>query len=237
MRALFLFAGLLLNVNAFAQEMNFPVRCDERILTPKAEALCGPLHEVTQEAQEKYLYALSKVNSIGTWTSLSILQRRFMVRYYQCSILGRSDKVATCLAPAFEEFISQLPNSQINLPADLKIQASNANSLILSHAYNKLNECVIGKINKLDDGVSSARDIALGIGSSCKPKAYQIVDIIANSHTTFLGEMAGLEYQRDLTEKIISPDEVVGTVLEYRAQKRSQIQSSKKPNLRPKVDN
>lgn len=238
MRTWFLFAGLLLSTSTFAQGIDFPVRCNERLLTPTVEALCRTHRLATREAEEKYLSALSRVDSVASLKALQSTRGTFMISYHLCAIKGEAVAVAACLAPAFEDLLNRLPQLPINPSFDLmKIEARTANTLVLSQAYDAFNICILARIKALDDGISSARDIALGIGAACKPQAMDIASIrLSALSTTFLADVPTIRDRFDLAEQLVNPDQLVTSVLEYRAQKRSNPQQPKKGTSSRKVE-
>lgn len=237
MRTLLLCVGLLLSTATVAQVIDFPVRCDERILTPRVAALCGEHRSATREAEERYLFALSRVDSVASSKALQVVRGTFMVSYHLCAIRGTTVAVAVCLTPAFEELLSRLPGVPLGQLFDLKPQARNANALVLSQANDAFNACTVTRIKALDDGVSPARDIAMGVGVSCRPQALDVANIqLSVDNTTFLADVPTLRDRFDLAEQLISPDQLVTSVLEYRAQKRSKTQQPKKANTSRKVE-
>ncbi|RYZ93465.1 MAG: hypothetical protein EOP06_00790 [Proteobacteria bacterium] len=236
MRGWYLSIGVLLSSSVLANGVEFPVRCDEQILTPTVSALCKEHRSVTLEAEEKYLYALSQVKSVRAWQSLKGVQAEFMASYYMCAIKGEARAVAVCLTPAFQNLLSQLPHTINEHPSDLKKEAHKANLLVLSHAYTEFTDCTAARIASLDDGISSARDIALGVGTFCRPQASVVAEIRLNASTTFIAEIGEIKDQMNLATKLSNPDELVGSVLEYRAQKRTKVQQQNKRTSPARVE-
>lgn len=230
--------GLLLSASTFAQGIDFPVRCNERLLTPTVEALCRTHRLATRDAEERYLSALSRVDSIASSKALQSIRSTFMISYHLCAIKGEAVAVAACLAPAFEELLNRLPALPINPSFDLmKIEARTANALVLSQAYDAFNTCILTRIKALDDGISSARDIALGIGAACKPQAMDVAGIrLSALSTTFIADVPTMRDRFDLAEQLVNPDQLVTSVLEYRAQKRSNTPHPKKETRSRKVE-
>lgn len=237
MRALIVATGLLFSTSAFAQGVDFPVHCNGRVLTPRVEALCNEHRSATLEAEQRYLTALSRVGSVADWKALYQIRLMFMSSYYSCATKGNTPAVAECLTPAFDELLSRLPPPSTGASTDLKIQASRANSIVSVHARDALNSCSIARIKALDDGVSSARDIASTIGAACKPQAMEAAVIqFGTINTSFLAETPSLRDQLDMAEQLVSPDQFVTNVLEYRAQKRATPQPPKKEASPRKVN-
>ena len=228
MRILFLLAGLLLNSTAFANDVEFPVRCQDKILTPLVAALCTEHRAATFEAEEKYLKALSEVKSVADWKALQTVQATFLASYYLCAVRGEARAVAACLTPAFQNFLGQLPKSVNDLVGDIKANAHNANLLVLSKADLAFKECTVSRINSLDDGISPARDIALAISTFCRPQASDVANVRLNASTTFLIDFKSLNEQQNLVKQLTNADELVGIVLENRAEKRSKPQQLNK---------
>lgn len=218
-----LIASFTLSESTIAQEFNFPISCEGRILTPRAEALCGPQRANTLAAESKYLSAFGNLNSLSGYRKLEVIQLVFMSKYLRCLQTGSAAAVSECLNPAFTELIGSLPEFPADQSINLNEQALKAKSALIDQAYGEFDVCIESKIAALDDGISPARDIALGISSFCKQQARMTVNIIMVTGPSFLSESPSFRQESDAIEQLSNPDKLVTAVLKHRAKKRTNI--------------
>lgn len=226
--------------SAYSQDIEFPPRCYERILTPRVEALCTDLRTTSISADERYLTALSKVDSLEKWNALESIRLQFMASYYECSTKGNTQAVTACLTPAFQEVLSQLPPTtgatEPQLSA-LRMQARQVNDLVATRVRDLFHKCAFARIDVIDDGISPARDIAQGVGKACQPQATKWAQMrFATLSISLFSSVPPMSDTLRLIEQIVSPDNLVETVLEYRASKRSKAQPQKKGAASRKVE-
>jgi|688.fasta_scaffold293640_1 hypothetical protein len=166
MRILLIFFALVSSTASFAQSLKFPVECDVRYRTPSVEALCVHHRAATIEAEEKYVTAFVRLNSINDWRKLQDIRIRFVNRFNACAAQGNADAAAECLTPAFDSFIKELPKYQPGqLLGNQNTQVDSAAAWLIVTSRSVLDSCFTERIKILDDRISPARDIAQSIGT------------------------------------------------------------------------
>lgn len=238
MRTLVGFFALVLSTSSFAQSLKFPVNCDAGYRTPSVEALCVHHRATTIEAEEKYVTALVRLKSMDAWRKLQNIRIRFVNRYNACAVQGNPDAVAECLTPGFDSFIKELPQYPPGqLYGNQNTHVDAAASWLIGTSSTALDSCFTERIKVLDDGISSARDIAQSIGTdACKAQALDWATVLVEMGTSFLSKVPPPGRVYEMTAVVNNIDEKVKLVLEYRAQKRSKSQPAKKGNAPRKVE-
>ena len=226
--------------SAFSQNIEFPPRCSERLLTPTAEALCTELRGKSLFAEELYLKALSKVDSWKKWNDLDLVKLKFMAKFYECQITGSARAVIDCLTPAYQDALDRLQpatdGTEMPLSA-LQMQARQVNDAIEASAHDLFHKCAFERIGAIDDGISSARDIAQGVGAACRPQASKWAEVrYATLSISLISPTPSLSDKLALIDQIVAPDNLVETVLEYRASKRLKAQPQKSKTTSRKVE-
>ena len=222
-----LFVGVILLIttfSAFSQDIEFPPNCGERLLTPTAGALCTDLREVSLLADAQYLKALSKTDSLNKWYELEVIRLKFISKFYECRITGSARALSDCLKPTYQVTLDNLKplSDDSEVPYEtLQLQARQASEVIEARAYEQFKKCALERIAVLDDGISPARDIAQGVGNACRSQALSWATVrYAILSVALICPVTAPSAKLALVEKIIAPDSLVETVLEYRASKR-----------------
>lgn len=148
----------------------------------------------------------------------------FLSKYYTCSIVGNAKAVTACLQPALQEVLEKLPESERDRdlsPSDLIAKARSVNRRIEMHFDSLFKRCVFNRVEAIDDGISSARDIAQAVGERCRPEASTLAGVRYETLTTALLTSAPTYAQtRSVADELLHPNSLVELVLEYRATKR-----------------
>lgn len=221
--------AISLCAGASAQEEKFPPQCNARLLTPRNEALCGDLFEIASAAEKRYTKALASVNSIEQWNQLQIVKMQLLSKYYSCAITGRVPTVSNCLQSALQEVIESLPPAEHDATTETVANASKVNIFIETITHNLLKQCVNKRAEMIDDGVSTAHDIAQGIGEWCRPAATKSAEVrFATLTTSLISSSPTFSQIRALADDILRPSNLVEAVLEYRAQKRAESKNLNK---------
>lgn len=219
---------LAISLGVSAQEAKFPPQCNARLLTPTNEALCGDLFEIASTAEKRYTKALASISSMEQWDRLQIIKMQLLSRYYSCSITGSGPAVSSCLQPALQEVIESLPLAEHDTTTDTLARARKVNISIETIAHNLLKQCVNKRAEMIDDGLSTAHDIAQGIGEWCRPAATKLADVrFATLTTSLITSSPTFSQTRALADDILRPSNLIEAILEYRAQKRIESKKSK----------
>lgn len=222
---------LMLGGSASAQDLKFPPRCNERLLTPTNQALCTDLYETASSAEKNYTAALSKVDSLKRWHEVQGVKSGFLAKFYRCAIEGNSQAISQCLRPALQEVVESLPMTDGDeySPATAKAKARQANAFIEASVHNQFKECVNNRVAAIDDGISTAHDIASGIGERCRPEATRLADERFSTLTTSLiTSPPSYKEIRDIADDMLRPSSLIEVVLDHRARLRAKPQPTKK---------
>lgn len=212
---------LTISFGTSAQEVNFPPQCNARLLTPTEEAFCGDLFEIASNAESRYTNALASVDSIEQWDRLQMVKMTFLSKYYSCSITGSGPAVSRCLQPALQEVLEFLPAEKYEAIPDAAARARKVNFAIEAASSDILKHCVIKRAEAIDDGISTAQDIAQGIGEWCRPAASKLANVrFATLTTSLITSYPKFSQTQTLADDMLRPSNLVGAILEYRAQKR-----------------
>ncbi|UCV04474.1 hypothetical protein [Dechloromonas denitrificans] len=241
MRVLLGLVLLLLSPCALSQSASFPSQCQEmlRFPTPTNEALCKNLQPVWRSAHDQYINALGRVQTFAEWNKLWESRILFISKFYNCQIKGYVPEVTECLRSAFEDISNQLPvlDATSEQLSELTGKANKVNDSIYSLVNDRLHKCKLDRIKALDDGVSPARDIAVAVSPACKREASELARIFyAALSVALIGDIQNLGKIRERGEEFISPENVIVTVLEYRASIRDKDLQKKKNVSSRKVE-
>lgn len=223
MKKLFILILVLPGI-ALAQQSLFPPQCDARLLTPTHEALCTDLRDVAFLAEKRYVIALGNAETVSQWAGVSNSKMSLLSKYYTCSITGSAKAVTACLQPALQEISEKFTENERDRdlsPTDAAAKARNVNRRIEAHFDGLFKQCVLRRVDALDDGVSSARDIAQAVGEKCRPEASRLADVRYSTLTTALLTTAPTYAQtKSVADELLQPSSLIELVLEYRASKR-----------------
>lgn len=207
-----------------AQQLLFPPQCDARLLTPTNEALCTDLRDLAFRAEGRYVIALGNTETVNQWVDVSNSKMSFLSKYYTCSTTGSAKAVTACLQPALQEIVDKFSGSERDRdssPSDAVAKARNVNRRIEAHFDGLFKQCVFRRVEALDDGVSSARDITQAVGERCRPEASRLADVRYSTLTTALLTTAPTYAQtKSVADELLQPSSLIELVLEYRASKR-----------------
>lgn len=224
MRYLFGTLVYLIMANAHSQHIEYPPQCQKETLSTSAAALCTSLRPMATSADEAYYTALSKVDSLSKWEDLEIIRLQFLSAYYRCMLHGNTTDFTNCSTPVLQKVLDTLPppaNDEKSL-TDAGSKARHVNAFIMNQAETGFRKCMFSRISVLDDGISSARDIAQGVAGSCSPQAYKLARVrFATMSISLFQGIEPLGELRQNAEKITNPENLTKMVLEYRAARRS----------------
>lgn len=218
------------SISSFAQEVRFPPQCNARILGPMDEALCGDLFEAASTASDRFTNSLALVKSTKQWDQLQIIKLKFLSNYYSCSITGSGPKVSACLQPALQDAINSLPATTVQPDSDTIAQARKVNLAIENAFYDSFKQCIYKRAAAIDDGVSTANDIAQGIGEWCRPFATKLATVRFETLSTSLITSSPTFYQTQaVADDLLRPSNLIKYVLDYRAKKRTKTHKQNQP--------
>lgn len=214
---------LFFSVASFAQQVNFPPRCDDRLLNSMDSALCEELLPLAKKASYNFERSILSVKSLKDWDDLQIVKLKLISSYYSCSIAGSADNVISCFRPVLQKTIESIPEVNDFSPGNTVLQVRTVGRMIEKLAYDKFKNCVYERVKKIDDGVSTAGDIAQGVGHWCRPAAAKLADVTFSAvRPSLFSSSATFAQLQKLTDNLLLPSNLVVFVLEYRAKKKAQ---------------
>jgi hypothetical protein len=201
-----------------------------------SEALCGDLFEAASTASNRFTSSLALVKSKEQWEQLQIIKSKFLSNYYSCSIAGSGAKVSVCLQPALLDAIDALPARTVLSDFNAIAEARKVNLTIENEFYDSFRQCIYKRAMNIDDGVSTAGDIAQGIGEWCRPSATKLASVrFATLTTSFISPPPTFSQTQAIADDLLRPSNLIQYILDYRAQKRTEANKTKSDQKRPKV--
>lgn len=234
-RVLFVFAACFAaTAAAYAQDASLPVNCSER--DPRVNAICYDDALLTQAKtlELKYLSAMANITPVN-WSELGGKWLRWRGKYIECGLyIGNRPEVAACVEKAMVTLGADLNTSPSHRDRQAAIDAATARmGAVEADAKMRRVACIKLKAAALDDGVSSARDIAVVVVKECRPETSQLVNIMAlniEALPLFSAKSGvSIEAISEVTTQMSNPDDLIGMILEVRAAKRA-----KRPAAAPK---
>jgi hypothetical protein len=219
---LFFYWLLLLPFSGFSQEL--PVICSERDHRIRAICSNSQLGAMATEAEIRFLNALSNTATIDEWKSHIQKKIAWSADYARCGVSTDVKAIEACLLFDLRRFADSFqPVSSVKSIDDLRSSVRIKSDSMLELAKARLRACAENKANLLDDGISPARDIAIGVSTTCRPMVVNLVSIASSKLEMSAFSSIGLRYEEEskLVTHYGSPDAFVETVLESRAKKRS----------------
>lgn len=211
-----------------------PATCPAKGTGPDStlvNAVCSneSLMQLAAAVQHQYFYA-----SVGPHEEPRKLRYRWQSEHWTCaSLVMQRDRMDACIGEALERFSASLlplAPAQIRTPRNETFrQAFEAIEEYLLIARQARAECIRTYATVVDDGISSARDIAVVVAKGCKRESARLalltvvkdeleqpfVTVFLRSHETI----------STLTSSLSEPDELIADILSVRRDKRDQART------------
>jgi uncharacterized protein len=160
---------------------------------------------------------------------------------------GAQDTFTTCLEEALDKSVAALnqqyvyEGDSLSLDGNALKEAAHKNVALLKDDARKVpTQCMKDEAKKLDDNVSPASDIAVGVAKSCKPKAIEFATF-AND-TLILWDVLEIiprmnsDQVNDLSERTFGVQAAAQAVLETRVEKyKAETKNPKAKKRKSKV--
>lgn len=189
----------------------------------------------------RYLSAMEKATNIQEWLAISGKKLHWLSIWSTCyvpEIVGRCVNDAILESDKLFPFVSKIPNWE-ELQEKVKAKAWP----MLEASKEAVRACAVEKALALDDGVSPAADIAVGVSNACKPFTFNQVSVAASSYgveSVYKPSFMGWQEQSAMSQRLSNPSAYVGLVLEVRASRRAKAlqavppPSQRKPQKQPR---
>ena len=242
---LFLITCLLLSVApVLAQYISPPIQNQPQYQYIPIPAPCKPgphesyaycesrdLMEQKNKLDRDYKYTLALATSEKTWNVLDAHKAKWQADYLRCRIsdLPKTELIE-CLRSAAAGFSGALKEAPAELTNSHLLHAASESHFQQGvRLANRTDECIATKVAALDDGVSSARDIALAVSRACRRA---IVEMVRGNYRTISRDVidelpAEAAIQRAIEEET-QPDNHINAVLKHRSIKRNKPKAETK---------
>lgn len=224
--------ALCTSLVVFAQALEAPISCPTSAVVNDAVCAIDELRQGAFEVEKKYLSALVT----GDYSQVLMTKLAWTGQYLQCGyLIGRGHEMSDCIKSSFNEFGANLQKLAPTLEKErsfLQNAAQARMESVVGTAKKRRAICIQAKAAIYDDGVSSARDIAIVIAKDCRPTAYELARALAAqievSRPLFSRDIPSAEAILSLSQDLSNPDDFVPTILERRAANRTPAKPSSK---------
>lgn len=187
------------------------------------------LMQLATAVQHQYFYA-----SVGPHEEPRKLRYRWQSEHWTCaSLVMQRDRMHACIGEALEKFsvsLFPLAPAQVMTPREeMYRQAYEAIEAYLLIARQARAECIRTYATVVDDGISSARDIAVVVAKGCKRESAKValLTVVKDEFeqpfmTVFLRSHETIS---TLTNSLSEPDEFIADILSVRRDKRDQART------------
>jgi hypothetical protein len=181
----------------------------------------------------RYLSALERARTVSEWVSISKPKSEWLSNWSVCKMWDAKnmDRAVKCVDDALSNseklfpFTNDFPEIE-----ELRRRVTAKTKVMSATAREEVERCIVEKTMELDDGVSPAMDISMGVSSVCKSAFRNQVAVFSMSlGLTSVYDSNGRSYLDDLAseKRIANPADFVDFVLQLRAEKRAGQQAPK----------
>lgn len=215
-----------------AQPPDAPIDCPTSAVVNDAVCANKELTEGAFEVEKKYLSAVVA----GDYSKVLIAKTSWLGQYIQCGhLIGRKQEMMSCIKSSFSEFGSRLqeiaPLLEQERSALLDAALVRMETAVAAARKRRI-MCIQAKAAVYDDGVSSARDIAVVVAKECRPNSYELARTMAAqieiSRPLFSRDVPSAEAILSVSQDLSNPDDFISIILERRATNRAPAKSSAK---------
>ena len=218
-----------------------PIECPTHEVVNDVVCAADELKAGAFQIEMKFMSALVSGNPINAIKA----KRSWRSKYLECGFLiGHSKEMRECIKSTFDSFEHQLLeigtfNSNQENRISLLDEAISKLELIESKARMTRKECLHKNATTLDDGVSSARDIAVVVAKNCRSETFNYSNAMAATIEVSLPlfsakSIPSQDSIQSLVNELSNPDDLIGFILEIRAAEKSEGQSARRQKARKK---
>lgn len=216
---------LFMPLAVVAQSPESPINCPTNAVVNDAVCAIEELKQGAFEIEKKYLSAIVA----GDYSQVLLTKMSWTGQYLQCGhLIGQRQEMIDCIKASFTDFGARL--QKIAPPSErgrlsLLLTAQERLESAVEAARKRRFMCIQAKAAVYDDGVSSARDIAIVVAKECRPTAYELARTMAAqieiSRPLFSRDVPSAEAILSVSQDLSNPDALVSTILERRAANRA----------------
>lgn len=181
----------------------------------------------------RYLSALQRARTVSEWVSISKPKSEWLSNWSVCKMWDAKnmDRAVKCVDDALSKseklfpFANDFPEIE-----ELRAGVKEKNKVMSDTAREEVERCIVEKTMELDDGVSPAMDISMGVSGACKIAFKNQVAVFSMSlGLTSVYDSNGRSYLDDIESerRTANPADIVDFVLKLRAEKRTRQQAPK----------
>ena len=208
---------------AFSQAPAAPIACPTATVVNEVVCATDALRQQAFEVERQYFAAAA-----ADFDETLRLRIRWQAEFLECGhLIGQGQRMRTCIAESFERFGVRL--TAVAAPADKPREQLFQDAYVILAAagdmarQNRL-DCIQREALAVDDGLSSARDIAVVVAKRCRKASYNVARLLSAEVELALPFMTQKRTSPGETLSVVDslsePDKLIETVLEQRAAKR-----------------
>lgn len=208
---------------AFAQAPAAPIDCPTATVVNDVVCANDALKQQAFEVERQYFAAAA-----ADFDETLRIRNEWQGEFLECGyLIGQGQRMRTCVADSFQRFGERL--SVVAAPsAKSREQLYQAAYVTLAAAGNLARQdrldCIQREAIAVDDGLSSARDIAVVVAKRCRQFAHHVARILSAEVELALPFMTQKRTSPGATlavaDSLSEPDGLIETVLALRAAKR-----------------
>jgi hypothetical protein len=221
------------SVAAFADGIDCTNKADSRM-----RVLCSDTDRMVKAIylEVRYLSMLEKATTVQEWDAVRKPKLKWLSLWTVCNVYN-GEKQVSCIDDALRESETMFPFVDVFPEVDeRKARIKIKKHQTIEAALQASMLCAISKAETLDDGVSPASDIAMGVARACKQFANDRASVYVSSfgaESVFDSSPMTWQNEFELARNYSDPANFVDTVLEARAIRRAKAMQ-KQPALQQK---